>query len=86
MVRICLTNSFVYCQFSVFSSQLANGAEDGIRTLVASLEGWSSTIELHPRQSVANSALLYVIVQFTSIVELGRVAGGAHTPCLNVYA
>jgi hypothetical protein len=26
-----------------------NGAGDGNRTHVASLEGWSSTIELHPR-------------------------------------
>src|SRR5438445_12423688 len=28
------------------------GAGDGNRTHVASLEGWSSTIELHPRRSV----------------------------------
>ena len=28
-----------------------NGAGDGNRTHVASLEGWSSTIELHPRQN-----------------------------------
>jgi hypothetical protein len=28
------------------------GAGDGDRTRMASLEGWSSTIELHPRVSV----------------------------------
>ena len=28
---------------------LKNGAGEGNRTLVASLEGWSSTIELHPQ-------------------------------------
>src|SRR4051794_35263443 len=27
----------------------ASGAGEGNRTLIASLEGWSSTIELHPR-------------------------------------
>ncbi len=29
--------------------EFRNGAGDGNRTHVASLEGWSSTIELHPR-------------------------------------
>ena len=29
----------------------ASGAGDGDRTRMASLEGWSSTIELHPRAS-----------------------------------
>ena len=28
---------------------LKNGADDGNRTRVASLEDWGSTIELHPR-------------------------------------
>ena len=30
------------------------GAGDGNRTHVTSLEGWGSTIELHPRDSYAN--------------------------------
>ena len=33
---------------SVTRSLLRNGAGEGNRTLTTSLEGWSSTIELHP--------------------------------------
>ena len=32
-----------------FCSSQSRGAGDGDRTRMASLEGWSSTIELHPR-------------------------------------
>ena len=36
-----------------YSKSLKNtGAGDGNRTRIASLEGWSSTIELHPQQVV----------------------------------
>jgi len=34
--------------------QLGNGAGDGNRTRTASLEGWDSTIELHPRRAEPN--------------------------------
>ncbi len=33
-------------------SQLQPGAGDGNRTRMASLEGWSSTIELHPHRNI----------------------------------
>src|SRR6185312_2144595 len=36
------------------------GAGDGNRTHVASLEGWSSTIELHPQPRSASRPLLIV--------------------------
>ena len=44
-----------------------NGAGEGNRTLTASLEGWSSTIELHPH-TIALSAtyLLYKGLKFLS--------------------
>ena len=32
-------------------TQIHSGADDGNRTRMASLEGWSSTIELHPQLS-----------------------------------
>ena len=40
-------------------SRLANGAGDGNRTHAASLEGWNSTIELHPHK--ANTQCLKII-------------------------
>ena len=36
-----------------------NGAGDGNRTHATSLEGWSSTIELHPRQTL-NDKINYI--------------------------
>src|SRR5208282_3487336 len=44
-----LTNSLIL----LVQSEI--GAGDGNRTHVTSLEGWSSTIELHPRHGGANS-------------------------------
>ena len=47
-----------YCLEGSCSIQLSywrkkNGAGDGNRTHVTSLEGWNSTIELHPRHNVS---------------------------------
>lgn len=36
-------------KMSTMTRLLTNGADDGNRTRVASLEDWGSTIELHPR-------------------------------------
>lgn len=36
-------------RMSTMTRLLTNGADDGNRTRVASLEDWGSTIELHPR-------------------------------------
>ena len=38
---------------------LCFGAGDGNRTHATSLEGWSSTIELHPHETRMNSTLVY---------------------------
>ena len=38
--------------------QIKDGAGDGNRTHVVSLEGWSSTIELHPQKP-------YILLLFT---------------------
>jgi hypothetical protein len=35
--------------------QLKAGADDGNRTRMTSLEGWGSTIELHPRDASTSS-------------------------------
>src|SRR5215510_964486 len=47
----------------VFPMLFENGAGDGNRTHVASLEGWSSTIELHPppENRVINLRLLSMV-------------------------
>ena len=53
---------FVRMNFSVnrYSlRRLACGAGEGNRTLVTSLEGWNSTIELHPRKVPFQSELIY---------------------------
>ena len=48
---------------------LVCGAGDGNRTHAASLEGWNSTIELHPHQlSVDNANELYQNVKILSTV------------------
>ena len=38
-----------------------HGAGDGNRTHATSLEGWSSTIELHPRTTLATEATLHSV-------------------------
>jgi hypothetical protein len=38
-----------------------DGAGDGNRTRIASLEGWSSTIELHPRLPATSNISVIVI-------------------------
>ena len=42
----CLEGS---CSIQLSYWRMWNGAGDGNRTRVSSLEGWCSTIELHPR-------------------------------------
>ena len=44
-----------------------NGAGDGNRTHVASLEGWNSTIELHPHSGAVDEIR-------TRDIHLGKVA------------
>ena len=39
--------------------QAQNGAGEGNRTLTASLEGWNSTIELHPHLPLCSQRLFY---------------------------
>ncbi len=56
-----------------------NGAGDGNRTHVASLEGWNSTIELHPQSNSALqayhiSSLLSTPIYGTPALFLGRGA------------
>ena len=41
------------------------GADEGNRTLVISLEGWNSTIELHPRKFGLKTPLEYVTITKT---------------------
>ena len=43
----CLEGS---CSIQLSYWRISNGAGDGNRTRVSSLEGWCSTIELHPRK------------------------------------
>ena len=38
-----------------------NRAGDGNRTHVSSLEGWCSTIELHPQVFVADNIMYYIL-------------------------
>ena len=52
-------------------STLCAGAGDGNRTHVTSLEGWSSTIELHPQVQTENGA---VDEARTRDLHLGKVA------------
>ena len=44
----CLEGS---CSIQLSYWRIYNGAGDGNRTRVSSLEGWCSTIELHPHSS-----------------------------------
>lgn len=39
-------------------NELPKRAGEGNRTLIASLEGWSFTIKLHPRESYSRSGLV----------------------------
>ena len=59
-VRLSPTDGFLVrcvCQFRHPGSiNITNGAGDGNRTHVISLEGWSSTIELHPQTNNKNGA------------------------------
>lgn len=48
-------------------STLCAGAGDGNRTHVASLEGWNSTIELHPHSGAVDEIR-------TRDIHLGKVA------------
>ena len=41
---------------------ILNGAGDGNRTHVISLEGWSSTIELHPHQTFLIIRIIFYFV------------------------
>ena len=43
--------------------ELYNGAGDGNRTHAASLEGWNSTIELHPHAHEMNVIICFFHVQ-----------------------
>jgi dihydroorotase len=45
----------------LWKSLIISGAGDGNRTHVASLEGWSSTIELHPRLGIDTNPLKEVV-------------------------
>ena len=49
---------------SAISPPWPDGAGEGNRTLVTSLEGWRSTIELHPRQNADIVLLLQGHVKF----------------------
>jgi hypothetical protein len=50
-----------HCHNRKGTCEIESGAGDGNRTHVASLEGWSSTIELHPHRELhCNSAVLVV--------------------------
>ena len=46
----CLEGS---CSIQLSYWRIFNGAGDGNRTHAASLEGWNSTIELHPHVAVS---------------------------------
>ena len=51
----CLEGS---CSIQLSYWRISNGAGDGNRTRVSSLEGWCSTIELHPQiQTLSGSAI-----------------------------
>ena len=51
----CLEGS---CSIQLSYWRISNGAGDGNRTRVSSLEGWCSTIELHPQiQILSDSAI-----------------------------
>src|SRR5690606_2168327 len=47
-------------------------AGEGNRTLTASLEGWSSTIELHPQQASILSGLPFWSIQLSGWSDLNR--------------
>ncbi len=49
-MRIKLLGQKIYRCF-VMCSDMHYGADDGNRTHITSLEGWDSTIELHPLKS-----------------------------------
>ena len=46
-----------------------DGAGDGNRTRVSSLEGWCSTIELHPQSSTYGYISQKILAQFPSVVK-----------------
>ena len=60
------------------------GAGDGNRTHVSSLEGWCSTIELHPQRSSHNQLYEYIIsgwglssITFPKFENFEKIAGTA---------
>ena len=55
----CLEGS---CSIQLSYWRIFNGAGDGNRTHATSLEGWNSTIELHPQVSLFVSVLTTVVI------------------------
>ena len=56
--------------YRLISLSLLNGADDGNRTHVVSLEGWGSTIKLHPHMSLIASALNFRMTKSTKKVDI----------------
>ena len=57
VLALAVTRGVTQHRFSGLKNQLSIGAGEGNRTLVISLEGCCSTIELHPRNVISSSRL-----------------------------
>ena len=62
----CLEGS---CSIQLGYWRISNGAGDGNRTCVSSLEGWCSTIELHPRKPLPERFSFDVLAWFSGFVK-----------------
>ena len=74
-----------WCMFDsavrIYSESSHAGAGDGNRTRTASLEGWNSTIELHPQ----NQRLIIVSHGWVHVKRFFDFFGGIAVPRLPVY-
>ena len=62
----CLEGS---CSIQLSYWRISNGAGDGNRTRVSSLEGWCSTIELHPRKPLPERFSFDILTWFSRFVK-----------------
>ena len=62
----CLEGS---CSIQLSYWRISNGAGDGNRTRVSSLEGWCSTIELHPRKPLPERFSFDILAWFLLFVK-----------------